>query len=162
MSNGQEIKDIASQLRGLEIRRRSVNQELSRIKSLSRNLVSRLEQVGGRVDTSEGESAPDYRTGEEEASGADTATHESEQDSTPSPNVTPSREPGRPLRRGGLRLPTGPIVIGERVRILNPKPRQANEGRVIKLTEGWVTIEAADGTHIRRIRKNIGRVSYHL
>ena len=47
------------------------------------------------------------------------------------------------------------LAIGDKVRIKNPGPFQANKGTVHKIGESRVTVRTASGTKILRAHKNI-------
>ena len=47
------------------------------------------------------------------------------------------------------------LAIGDRVRINNPRYLQPDSGKVIKLTQNRVTVQAANGTKIVRAAKNL-------
>jgi hypothetical protein len=52
--------------------------------------------------------------------------------------------------------------IGNRVRIINPRRNQKNEGIVQGFTTtGYVKITLHDGTNIRRLPKNILKLEYY-
>ena len=52
-------------------------------------------------------------------------------------------------------LPKRELVIGDRVRIDNPRYLQPSSGKVTKLTQNRVTVTAANGTTIVRAAKNL-------
>jgi hypothetical protein len=49
------------------------------------------------------------------------------------------------------------FVVGDRVRIRNPRLLQANRGRIVKIGKTLITVEARNGTKIVRARKNLVR-----
>ena len=50
---------------------------------------------------------------------------------------------------------TRPLAIGDKVRIKNPSPFQANEGVIIKIGTSRVTVLTGSGTKILRATKNL-------
>jgi preprotein translocase subunit YajC len=49
----------------------------------------------------------------------------------------------------------GTFAIGDRVRVLNPRPLQATRGKIVKISRKFITIETASGNTISRIPKNL-------
>jgi hypothetical protein len=47
------------------------------------------------------------------------------------------------------------FAIGDRVTILNPRRLQANKGKIIRITQSRITVQARNGTTIIRAPKNL-------
>jgi hypothetical protein len=126
MSNATEIQDIISQLRDLQLQQDTLLQRLEHLSTISDLTPA---GVPRRAAAPRAVSPRRYHT----------------------PRVVTASGYERNEFPAGSRV----FVIGDLVRIRNPKGNQPTEGTITKITLKRITVQATDGTYITRAPTNI-------